>query len=108
MRSTKIVLATVAFVIFSAQALAQTVAGSIAGSVLDATDAAVGNAKVTATEQNKQTVFSTFTDGQGRFVFPQMQPGTYTITVEAPGFKKYDRKDVILYGNEKLSAGDFR
>jgi len=40
-------------------------------------------------------------------VFPQMQPGVYDIIVEMPGFKKYDKKNVTLYGNEKLSVGTF-
>src|SRR5205085_5139387 len=42
----------------------------------------------------------------GRFVFPQLQPGTYTITVEMPGFKKFERKDLILQGNENLALGN--
>src|SRR6266567_3369442 len=84
----------------------QTVSGSIAGTVLDATQAAVGNAKITAVEQSKKTTAGATTDVEGRFVFPQMQPGTYDITVEAAGFKKYEKKDVILYGNEKLSIGN--
>src|ERR1043166_4346156 len=67
---------------------------------------AVANARVTAIEQDKRTTFSTVTDLEGRFVFPQVLPGTYTIAVEAPGFKKYEKREVILYGNEKLSVGN--
>lgn len=104
MRSTRIVLA--AFALSLASAFAQTTAGSIAGTVLDASQSAVSNAKVTATEQSKKTVASTVTDAEGRFVFPQMQPGTYTLLVEAPGFKKLDKTDINLYGNEKFAVGD--
>lgn len=89
-----------------AHAVGQTVSGSIAGSVLDPTQAAIGSAKVTAVEQNKKTVTTTTTDVEGRFVFPQMPPGTYDIAVEANGFKKYEKRDVILYGNEKLALGN--
>ena len=66
----------------------QTITGSISGSVLDASEGAVANAKVIAVEQERKVTTQTVTDVTGRFVFPQMPPGTYSITVEAAGFKK--------------------
>src|SRR2546423_3409451 len=105
-RSKPIVIVVCASLLLTGYASAQTVSGSIAGTVVDATQAAVGNANVNAVEQNKRTISNATTGVEGRFVFPQMQPGTYGITVEAPGFKKYEKKDVILYGNEKLSVGN--
>ena len=106
MRPMKIATLVLSTLLVSAYVDAQTTSGSIAGTVLDATQAAVANAKVTAIEQNKKTTFNASTDVEGRFVFPQMQPGTYDITVEAPGFKKYEQRNVILYGNEKLAIGN--
>ena len=106
MRSTQIVFGVAVTGLLAAGAFAQTITGSIDGTVLDATQAAVANAKITALEPSKRTSTSTITDVEGRFVFPQMLPGTYTISVEAPGFKKYDKRDVVLYGNEKLSVGN--
>src|SRR5258708_3928588 len=94
MQSTKIALAVALVLLFSASAWSQTVSGSIAGSVLDSTQASVANAKVTAVEQNKKLTSTATTDVEGRFVFPQMQPGVYDIIVEMPGFKKYDKKNV--------------
>lgn len=107
MRSRKIVLSFVALLLLSALGWSQTISGSIAGTVVDSTQASVANAKVSAVEQSRQTVVTAVTDAEGRFVFPQMQPGTYNITAEAPGFKKYEKKGVILYGNEKLAVGNF-
>src|SRR4030088_2536461 len=106
MRSKKIVLALLVSVLLAASGWSQTVSGSIAGTVIDSTQAAVPNAKVIAVDQNKKTTATTVTDAEGRFVFPQMQPGTYDITAESSGFKKYTKKDVILQGNEKLSVGN--
>ncbi len=77
-------------------AVAQTISGSIAGTVVDPTGAAVPNAKVAATEQAKKTTSQTLSDSTGRFVFPQLLPGTYTIAVEVTGFKKFERRDLIL------------
>src|SRR5579864_5823706 len=107
MGSKKIVLSFVASLLLSALGWSQTISGSIAGTVVDSTQASVANAKVSAVEQSRQTVVTAVTDAEGRFVFPQMQPGTYNITAEAPGFKKYEKKGVILYGNEKLAVGNF-
>src|SRR5229473_6164733 len=106
MRSKKIFPALLASLLLSAYGWSQTVSGSIAGNVIDSTQAAVPNAKVTAVEQSKKTITTAVTDAEGRFVFPQMQPGIYDITAESAGFKKYTKKDVILQGNDKLSVGN--
>lgn len=86
---------------------AQTTSGSIAGTVHDPQGAAVPNATVTVTEQDKKLSFTTATDSEGRFAFPQLQPGRYTIAVESPNFKKSERRDVVLNANDKLAAGIF-
>src|ERR1700694_5869516 len=80
----------------------QTITGSISGAVLDPSEAAVANAKITAVEQERKVTTQTVTDATGRFVFPQMPPGTYTITVQAAGFKMFDQSNIALNGNEKL------
>jgi Carboxypeptidase regulatory-like domain/TonB-dependent Receptor Plug Domain len=107
MRSRKTIFALAVSLLLSVSAWTQTTSGSIAGTVIDSTQAAVANAKVTAVELERGTILTAATDAEGRFVFPQMQPGTYNITAEAPGFKKFEKKDVILQGNEKLSVGNF-
>lgn len=59
-----------------------------------------------ATDQAKRVSSRATTDAQGHFAFPQLQPSNYTITVEAPGFKKLERRDQVLNANDKLSIGD--
>ena len=107
MGSRKTLLAVFVISLLIVPSWGQTVSGSIAGTVLDSTQATITNARVTAVEVNKGTTSIAVTDAEGRFVFPQMPPGTYNITAEAPGFKKFEKKDVILYGNEKLAVGNF-
>jgi Carboxypeptidase regulatory-like domain len=60
---------------------------AIIGQVSDASGAAVPGATVTVT--NKETEFkrSASTDESGRFNFPQLKPGTYSVRVEAEGFE---------------------
>src|SRR5215472_14014038 len=84
-------------------AFGQTTSGSIAGSVVDSTHAAVANVLVTATEQEQKFTKTVRTDDAGGFVFTQIPPGTYTISVEATGFKKLEQAGIKLNANDKLS-----
>ena len=99
-------LITLLFTLLTLPASAQTTSGSISGSVLDKQGAAIAGATVTAVEQEKASPTSAQTDNQGRFVFPQLPPGRYNITVQGTGFKKLERKDVVLNASDKLSIGD--
>jgi hypothetical protein len=92
--------------LISGSGFAQTISGSIAGNVIDAQHAALPNAAVTAKDLQQQFTFSTKTDESGRFAFPQVPPGTYNITVEAPGFKRLERAGVVLSANDKLALGE--
>ncbi|HKX31791.1 MAG TPA: carboxypeptidase-like regulatory domain-containing protein, partial [Blastocatellia bacterium] len=84
----------------------QTTSGSIAGTVNDAQQAAIAKATVRVTDQSKGFSQAATTDGEGRFVFPQLPPGTYTVSVEASGFKKLQRSGLTLVANDKLAIGD--
>ena len=85
---------------------AQQITGSITGVVKDSQQATVANAKVVLTnlEQGIHREGTTGTDGS--FVFTQAQPGTYNLTVEATGFKKFEQKDVKLFASDRVSLGD--
>jgi hypothetical protein len=74
--------------------------------VVDSQHAALPNAAVTAREQQQQFTVSTKTDDSGRFVITQVPPGTYTLIIEATGFKKLDRTGITLNANDKLALGE--
>jgi len=59
---------------------------ALAGSVADKSGAEIPNAQVTATEVNTGSVRSVRSNGDGRFLFSQVNPGTYRIEVRAVGF----------------------
>jgi hypothetical protein len=76
---------------------AQNSSGSISGVVQDAQGALVPNAKVTLINQAQGAVVRDMdTSGEGTFFFTPVIPGTYTVTVEAQGFKKYSKSDIVL------------
>ncbi len=60
---------------------------AIVGEVRDTTNAAVPGATVTITSRDNGLKRSAQADGAGRFNFPQLRPGTYSVRVEAPGFE---------------------
>ena len=59
---------------------------ALSGEVTDSSGAAVSNAKVTATDINTKATRTGATDAGGHFLFSQINPGTYQVTVEASGF----------------------
>ncbi|HYE72339.1 MAG TPA: carboxypeptidase-like regulatory domain-containing protein, partial [Blastocatellia bacterium] len=93
-------------VLCTGASLAQTTSGSIAGTVTDPQQAAVANATVTLTDEAKALTQTATTDSEGRFVFPTVPPGTYTLSIEASGFKKTQRTGLQLVANDKLTLGD--
>src|ERR1700676_4104962 len=60
---------------------------AILGQVSDASGAAVPNATVTVTNKETALKRSASTDDSGRFNFPQLKPGAYSVKVEAEGFE---------------------
>lgn len=68
---------------------AQVPSGTIVGTVTDTTGAVMPNAKVTATNTGTSISRTVMTDASGDFTIALLQVGTYSISVEAPGFSKF-------------------
>src|SRR5437762_2225129 len=77
-------------------AQAQAVYGSILGTVTDPQGAAVANAKVTVTNQRKNTTDTTTTNADGNYSVTHLIPDIYTVRAEGTGFKASEQKDVIV------------
>ena len=85
----------------------QLLQGTINGYVVDANQAAVVGAAVTAQNQSTNNSRETVTDAQGGFSLVTLEPGAYTLTVKATGFQTYVEKAVKVNANEvtRLSVG---
>lgn len=70
--------------------------GSINGSVTDASGSVVSNATVTLTDTAQGTTLNVTTNASGEYAFPALQAGTYSLTVTAPGFEKYEASGITL------------
>lgn len=78
----------------------------IAGTVQDATGAAIPNASVKLTQTDTGAVREVKTNSQGEYVAPDLPLGPYMVEVHAPGFKAYVAKNVVLQvgTNPSISA----
>jgi hypothetical protein len=91
--------AVIGALLVATPAAAQLTTADILGTVTDAAGAVVPNAKVTVVNTATSATRTLQTNGSGDYVFNLLPPGQYSVTVEAPSF----RKSVT---NVTLVAGD--
>ncbi len=99
---TRFVLAALVTVGLAAGANAQALYGSIVGNVTDPQGAVLNGVSVTITNTGTGLKLDTVTDETGNFVFRNLLPGTYDISLSLRGFKEMQQEDVIVSaGNPK-------
>ncbi|MFZ2024387.1 MAG: TonB-dependent receptor [Terracidiphilus sp.] len=76
--------------------LAQAGRGTLTGTVTDANGAVVTGASIELRESNTGSSYGTKTTAEGLFTFPELEPGTYTLTVTSPGFESYAQSGIIV------------
>jgi hypothetical protein len=98
-------LAVALLLSLGATAFAQEITGNIAGSVKDSSGGVVKGAIVTITDDDKGLVVRTITTGDdGEFSAPQLPSGNYSLTVEAPNFKKSLQTGLKLDVNQRRTV----
>ncbi len=75
-------------------ALGQAVYGSILGTVIDPSGAAVSGAKITVTSQAKNVSTVATSNESGNYAVTHLIPDTYTVRIEGTGFKSLETKNV--------------
>ncbi|HWE49896.1 MAG TPA: carboxypeptidase regulatory-like domain-containing protein, partial [Bryobacteraceae bacterium] len=84
------------FLSFACLAFGQRDLGTITGTVTDPSGSAIASAKITANNDATGVASTSVTTDTGSYTIPAVQPGTYTISVEAAGFQKAVQKGVLV------------
>jgi hypothetical protein len=80
-------------------ALAQSGTTSLRGTVLDKSGAAIVGARVLLSSESQGLHRDTTTNSAGGYEFTTLTPGTYSLTVEMNGFRKYEHGNLELLVN---------
>ena len=78
--------------------------GTIRGIVTDTTGAIIPGAAVSVVDALTGSIRETRTNSQGNYEMFGLKPGTYRVTITAPGMSKYEIMDIVLNGSDTVSA----
>lgn len=100
----KRILLTVLFIFSTCINLvhAQT-SGYITGSIRDANGGAIHNAKIIITNVDSGVTRTTNSDIAGKYNFPALPPGIYSLRAESAGFSPTELKGIIVYIESELN-----
>ena len=82
--------------LFVVTASAQSVYGSIFGTVSDASGAVIPNALITVTDVSKGTVVTVSSNASGDYSVPHLIPDVYNLKVVAKGFKPFETQGITV------------
>ena len=99
-------VAFLATLLLSVSVLAQVDAGAVRGTVTDPTGAVLASAKVTLTNDATGLSASAVTGPDGAYTFGPVKIGSYTISVEAAGFRKATTH--VTVNVQEQARADFR
>jgi hypothetical protein len=86
--------------LFAVQAQAQSIYATISGTVTDSNGALIPGAKVNVTNAASGIVRHLSSNKEGFFSANQLVVGTYSVSVEAKGFKKWMGSDIVLNASD--------
>ncbi|HEY2379786.1 MAG TPA: carboxypeptidase regulatory-like domain-containing protein [Terriglobia bacterium] len=96
-------LATFVLCVLSAYTFGQGINAVVGGSVSDASKALIPGVTVTATNTGTGIASTTVTNESGAYQFPALQPGTYKVSAELPGFQTQTFTGVTLGGAQQIT-----
>ena len=87
--------------VLSATLLHAQESASLTGTVRDSSGASIANAQVVVSSAERGINRETTSNSDGEYSVPALPPGSYDVSIAAPGFKKYEAKGVILRVGQK-------
>lgn len=103
LRIKSLLIAMAALVAFASGVAAQVTGGAVTGTVVDPNGAVVPAATVLLKDKSRGLEFTAVTTDAGSYQFPNVQTGTYTMTVTATGFTEATG-EVIVSLNQTATA----
>ena len=101
-KSTYVAAVLVCSLFFSVTAFSQSVNATVGGAVSDASGALIPGVTVIATNVGTNIANTTVSNESGAYNFPALQPGTYKVSAELPGFQTQTFTDVQLGGAQQV------
>jgi hypothetical protein len=98
-------LALMFVLLWSGEASAQTSSGTILGRVVDKSGGTVQSADLKLLNVQTGDTLITKVTSTGDFAFTNVQPGTFTLIIQASGYKELRQTNLRLGASERLSAG---
>lgn len=99
------VLRTISILLFASLTLiAQTDTGSVTGFITDPSGAAIGGATVTLRSPDMGRQYRAVSNETGNYTLSAVLPGVYELAVEAPGFAKAVRTNLVVNVQARLQA----
>jgi hypothetical protein len=102
-RSPALVLVLMVLAIVAATLRAQDSRAKVQGFVVDSSSSAIANSVVTLVNVNTNVRMTRATNETGLYRFDYVDPGTYTLTVEAPGFSKFSQENFEIRSQADLT-----
>ncbi len=93
---------------FMPMASAQTVTGSVIGTVADPAGAVIANAQVQLINNISRQPREYRTSSSGSFEFGSIIPGIYSLKITQPGFKTYEQQNVTISSQERVDLHTIR
>ncbi len=93
---TKFSWAIVLFLIFAASGVTQDYRGRIEGLVTDPSKAVIAGSTVTLLNVNTGVKVVRQTSETGLYLFDLVDPGTYSVTIESPGFSRFIQENIVV------------
>jgi hypothetical protein len=84
------------FVSIASLSFGQQLTGTLSGTTMDSTGAVVANAKITMKNELSGDTRTTVSNGSGYFSITAVQPGSYTVSISAPGFKTWSQNGIVF------------
>src|SRR2546423_12517567 len=100
LRSTTVVVFVAVLLLAQIPCFSQAFTATLTGVFSDSTGAVVPGCKVQLLNTGTNEKRTTVAGSSGKYTFSQLLPGSYELSAEAPGFKRFVQQGITLRANE--------